>query len=101
MMYAMSAGAGAGKAGLGRPPTAGSLASITVRAHPPSRSAKPAVVTAATGAASPSTNPRRAAGTAGSTGTYAAPVFTTANIATIASTDRDNNNATRCPAPTP
>ena len=43
----------------------------------------------------------RAAGTAGSIGTYAAPVFSTANIATIASAERGNSNATRCPGPTP
>ena len=43
----------------------------------------------------------RASGTAGSIGTYVAPVFSTAKIATIASAERGNNNATRCPGPTP
>ncbi len=74
---------------------------MTVRWHPSSRSAKPVVVTAAIGAASPSTNCIRAAGTAGSIGTYAAPDFATASIATMASADRGSNNATRSPGPTP
>ncbi|OBI98310.1 hypothetical protein A5660_04835 [Mycobacterium alsense] len=59
------------------------------------------MVTTALGAASPNTNCIRASGTDGSIGTYAAPVLTTATIATIASTDRGNNNATRAPGPTP
>ena len=69
---------------------------MTSRPYPSSRSASPAVVIAAIGAASATMNPIRAAGTAGSIGRYAAPVFSTANIATIASADRDNSSATRC-----
>ena len=48
--------------------TAGSSTSMTVRSHPSNRSANPAVVTAAIGAASSTMNPIRAAGSAGSIG---------------------------------
>ena len=41
-------------------------------------------------------NPIRAAGSAGSIGRYAAPVLSTAKIATIASADRENSSATHC-----
>ncbi|SKS92405.1 Uncharacterised protein [Mycobacteroides abscessus subsp. massiliense] len=68
---------------------------------PPNRSASSAVVTTTTGPASHNTNRNRTSGTEGSIGTYAAPVFSTPMIATTASTDRENNNATRCPGPTP
>ncbi len=68
MMWAMSSGAGAGNAVPGWVPIRGSSTSMTVRSHPSSRSASPAVVTAATGAASATMNPIRAAGTAGSIG---------------------------------
>ena len=74
---------------------------MTSRSHPSSRSASPAVVIAAIGAASASMNSIRAAGSAGSIGRYAAPVFSTAKIATIASADRDNSSATHSPGPTP
>ena len=60
-----------------------------------------AVVIAATGAASASMNSTRAAGNAGSIGRYAAPVFSTAAIATIASAHRENSSATHEPGPTP
>ncbi|BBB44228.1 Uncharacterised protein [Mycobacteroides abscessus subsp. abscessus] len=75
--------------------------STTVSPCPANRSASSAVVTTTTGPASHNTNRNRASGTEGSIGTYAAPVFSTPMIATTASTDRDNNNATRCPGPTP
>ena len=74
---------------------------MTGRSHPSSRSASPVVVIAAIGAASATMNPIRAAGSAGSIGRYAAPVFNTAKIATIASADRENSSATHCPGPTP
>ena len=69
---------------------------MTSRSHPSSRAANPAVVIAAIGAASPTMNSIRAAGTAGSIGRYAAPVFSTAKIATTASADRENSSATHC-----
>ena len=69
--------------------------SMTNSSCPSTRSANAAVVIAATGAASASTNSIRAAGTDGSIGTYAAPVLTTAKVATTASPVRGNNNATR------
>ena len=97
----MSSAAGAGNAVLGWVSMRGSSTSMTGRSHPSSRSANSAVVIAAIGAASASMNSIRAAGTAGSIGTYAAPVLSTAKIATIASADRDNSNATRCPGPAP
>nr|CRL82885.1 hypothetical protein CPGR_06115 [Mycolicibacter nonchromogenicus] len=59
------------------------------------------MVTTATGAESVRTNDNRESGTTGSIGTYAAPDLSTAKIATIASTERVNSNATRCPGPTP
>src|SRR5579875_359129 len=74
---------------------------MTSTSNPSSRSTNPAEVITATGAASPTTNATRAAGTAGSIGTYAAPVFNTAKIAATASTERGNNNPTRCPGPAP
>ena len=101
MMWAMSSGAGAGGAVLGWVSMRGSSTSMTVRSHPSNRSANPAVVTAAIGAASSTMNPIRANGNAGSIGRYAAPVLSTAKIATIASADRENNNATHAPGPAP
>ncbi len=74
---------------------------MTSSSHPSSRSANPVVVIAAIGAASASMNPIRASGCAGSIGTYAAPVLSTASIATIASAERSNSSATRSPGPTP
>ena len=97
----MSSGAGAGNAVPGWLSMRGSSTSMTGRSHPSSRSASPAVVTAAIGAASSTMNPIRAAGSAGSIGRYAAPVFSTAKIATIASADRENSSATHCPGPAP
>src|SRR5689334_5479963 len=79
----------------------GSSNSTTTRPNPSNRSANALAHTATTGAASPSTNSTRAAGTAGSIGTYAAPVLSTAKIDTTASTERENSNATRSPGPTP
>ena len=64
---------GVGRAGAGKPVhgwarmSAWSI-SMTGRSHPSSRSASPVVVSAATGAASSSMNPIRAAGHAGSIG---------------------------------
>ena len=55
----------------------------------------------AVGAASVSMNSIRASGSAGSIGRYAAPVLSTASIATIASAERSNSSATHCPGPTP
>ncbi len=74
---------------------------MTTRSHPFSRDRNPAVVTAATGAASATMNRIRPAGTAGSIGRYAAPVLSTAKIATIASAHRENSSATTSPGPTP
>ncbi|SHW22076.1 Uncharacterised protein [Mycobacteroides abscessus subsp. abscessus] len=74
---------------------------MTVTPNPPNRSASSAVVTTAIGAASPSMNSMRAAGSAGSNGRYAAPDFCTARIATIASAERENSRATICPGPAP
>ena len=59
------------------------------------------VVTAAIGAASVSMNLIRASGSAGSTARYAAPVLSTANIATTARAERSNSSATHPPGPTP
>ena len=101
MMWAMSSGAGAGNAVLGWVSTAGSSISMTSRSHPSNRSASPAVVIAAIGAESSVMNLIRAAGCAGSIGRYAAPVFSTARIATIASAERANSSATHCPGPAP
>ena len=98
-MWAMSSGAGAGNAVLGWVSMQGSSMSMTVRSHPCSRPACAVVVTAATGAASATMNSMRAAGTAGSIGRYAAPVLSTARIATIASADRENSSATHAPGP--
>ncbi len=67
---------------------------MTATSAPSSRARNSAVVITATGAASASMNPIRASGCAGSIGTYAAPVLSTARIATIASAERGNNNAT-------
>ena len=97
----MSSGAGAGNAVPGWVSMRGSLISMTGRSHPSSRSANPAVVIAAIGAASSIMNPIRAAGSAGSIGRYAAPVLRTAMIATIASAERSNSSATHCPGPAP
>ena len=58
----MSSGAGAGNAVLGWVSMRGSSTSMTSRSHPSSRSANPAVVIAAIGAASATMNPIRAAG---------------------------------------
>ena len=58
----MSSGAGAGNAVPGWAVNAGSSTSMTSRSHPSSRSANPAVVIAAIGAASATMNPIRAAG---------------------------------------
>ena len=74
---------------------------MTGSSHPSSRGRNPVVVIAAIGAASATMNPIRAAGSPGSIGKYAAPVFKTARIATIASADRENSNATHCPGPAP
>ena len=65
------------------------------------RRRSPAVVIATIGAASSSMNPIRAAGSPGSIAKYAAPVLSTASIATIASAERSNSSATHCPGPTP
>ena len=46
-------------------------------------------------------NPIRSSGCIGSIGRYAAPAFSTASIATIASAERLNNNPTQCPGATP
>ena len=100
-MWAISSGAGAGNAVLGWLSIPGSSTSTTARSHPSSRDRSPAVVIAAIGAASASMNSIRAAGTAGSIGRYAAPVLSTARIATIASAERANNSATHRPGPAP
>ena len=100
-MWARSSAAGAGNAVPGWASMRGSSTSMTVRSHPSSRSARPAVVTAAIGAASATMNPIRAAGAAGSIGRYAAPVLSTATIAMIASTDRENSSPTHAPGPAP
>src|SRR4030088_2224247 len=97
----MASGGGAGNAVLGWVWIAGSSTSTTTKSCPSSRDRRSALVIAATGAASASTNPIRAPGCPGSSGTYAAPVFKTANIATTASADRDNNSATHLPGPAP
>ena len=68
MMWARSSAAGAGNAVPGWLSMRGSSTSMTGRSHPSSRSANPAVVTAAIGAASSTMNPIRAAGSAGSIG---------------------------------
>ena len=101
MMYAISSGAGAGNAVPGWVSIAGSSTSMTASSYPSSRERRSAVVIAAIGAASSIMNSIRAAGTAGSIGRYAAPVFSTAKIATIASADRGNSSATHCPGPAP
>ena len=59
------------------------------------------VVIAATGAASPSMNCMRDAGSRRVDRQIAAPVFSTAKIDTIASAERDNSSATRSPGPAP
>ena len=98
----MSSAAGAGNAVLGWLSMRGSSTSMTSRSHPSSRSASPAVVTAAIGAASAIMNSIRAAGTAGSIGRYAAPVLSTAKIATIASSGpRKQQRHTLHPGPHP
>ncbi|CAM3509700.1 hypothetical protein MYCO108962_23555 [Mycobacterium colombiense] len=74
---------------------------MTVMSWPSSRSARSAVVIAATGLASASMKPMRASGDAGSMGRYAAPVLSTAMMDTIASADRGNNSATYSPGPAP
>ena len=61
-MYAMSSGAGAGNAVPGWVSTAGSSTSMTDKSDPSSRDRRPAVVIAATGAASASMNSIRAVG---------------------------------------
>ena len=73
------------------------LISKTSRSCPSSRDRKAAVVISGDRRGVGEHELIRAAGTAGSIGTYAAPVFTTATIATTASVERGNNNATRCP----
>jgi hypothetical protein len=62
MKYAISSAADAGNDMLGWAAATGSLASMTVRPCPSSRSANSAVVIAATGAASPTMKPIRADG---------------------------------------
>ena len=68
MRWARSSAAGAGNAVLGWLSMRGSSTSMTGTSHPSSRSANPAVVTAASGAASSIMNPIRAGGCAGSIG---------------------------------
>ncbi len=69
MMYAMFSGAGAGSADVGWLRTAGSSMSTIRPSNLSSRDRASAVVMAAIGAASPSTNSNRASGTPGSIGT--------------------------------
>src|ERR1700722_8093539 len=97
----MSSAAGAGNAVSGWVFTAGSPISMVGRSDPSSRDRTSAVVTTAIGAESLSTNSIRAAGTVGSTGTYAAPVLSTAKIATTASGVRGSSSATRAPGAAP
>src|ERR1700761_5019138 len=97
----MSSPAGTGNAVSGSVRTAGSSMSMTCSPDPPSRDRTSAVVTTAIGAESASTNSMRALGTLGSTGTYAAPVLSTAKIATTASGVRGSNTPTRAPGPAP
>ncbi len=66
--YARSWGAGTGREVAGQPSIRASSTSMTTRSVPSSRSANPAVVTAATGAASEIMNCTRASGIAGSIG---------------------------------
>src|ERR1700743_2191243 len=95
----MSSPAGTGNAVSGSVRTAGSSISMTCSPDPSSRDRTSAVVTTAIGAESASTNSMRALGTLGSTGTYAAPVLSTAKIATTASGVRGSNTPTRAPGP--
>ena len=74
---------------------------MTRTSRPANRSTKSAVVSTAAGAESSRMNCILASGTAGSIGTYAAPVLTTASIATMACAHRGNSSATYCPEPTP
>ena len=97
----MSSGAGPGKPVHGLGVDVGVVDIDDQQVAPVQPSTSPVVVIAAIGAASASMNSIRAAGCAGSIGRYAAPVLSTARIATIASADRDNSSATRCPGPAP
>src|SRR5690242_2915420 len=74
---------------------------MTTPPNPSSRARNPAVVTTTTGAASANNHPIRPRGYPGSKARYAAPALSTANIAMIASADRDTNNPTHRPGPTP
>ncbi|GAA4294975.1 hypothetical protein GCM10023161_45080 [Mycobacterium paraffinicum] len=97
----MSSGSGAGGAERGWPSTAGSSASMTDMLYPSSRDRRPAVVIAATGAASAIMNSIRVSGSAGSIAKYVAPDLSTASIVATACADRSNNSATHEPGPTP
>src|SRR4051812_24281497 len=101
MMCATSCGDGSGGAVARWTATAGSSTSITGTPDPSNRPANPAILTAATGPTSASMNPIRASGSAGSIGRYAAPVFSTAQIATTPSAERGNSSATDRPGPAP
>ena len=97
MMWAMSSGAGVGKRGAGLGVNTG-VVDIGDRQVAPGESVgKPWVVIAATGVASAIMNSMRAGGCTGSIGRYAAPVFSTARIATIASAERASSSATHSP----
>ncbi|COW20317.1 Uncharacterised protein [Mycobacterium tuberculosis] len=78
-----------------------STTSMIGKSCPANRERSPAVVTAATGTASPSMNATRGGGFAGSIGRYAAPVLSTATIATTAGAHRSNSSATHSPGPAP
>ncbi|BCO74081.1 hypothetical protein MINTM008_34160 [Mycobacterium intracellulare] len=101
MTYAMSSGDGSGSPVAGWVAMAGSSTSMMCPANAPNRGRTSAVVTAAIGSASVSMNSTRTVGSAGSIGTYAAPVLRTARIATIASADRGIATATRWPGAAP
>ncbi len=79
----------------------GSFMSMTDKLHSSNFGRRFAVVIAAIGAESAIMNWIRASGSAGSIGIYAAPVFRTAMIDTIASADRGNSSATDCPGAAP
>lgn len=77
------------------------MMSMIGKSNPPSRDRRSAVVTARIGAASAIMKSIRAVGADGSIGRYAAPVLSTARMATMASADRLNSNATHVPAAAP
>ena len=79
----------------------GSWKSTIGTSNPSSRERKPPVVTAAIGAASAIMKSTRVGGADGSIGRYAAPVLSTARMATMASADRLNSNATEVPGAAP